>query len=107
MTVGDGWLLVAPDYRVLTAWRPIVDAAWLAALFLPLGYWGRRSAATAAAWVVVVTAFLCAPGATALRATPVYQFAGAAIGAGIGLAARRHGEALAGHLHGARGSLAC
>lgn len=86
-TVGDGWLLLAPDYQVLTTWRPIVDPAWLAMLFLPLGYWGRN--ASPATWALAAAALLVVPAATALRATPMSQLASAGFGAALGMATRR------------------
>jgi len=87
--VGDGWLLLAPDYRFLARWRPTLGAAWLAALFLPLGYWGRSGAADAAAWAAAASALLLVPLALPLRSTPVSQIAGAGFGALLGMAARR------------------
>jgi VanZ family protein len=88
-TLGDGWSLLAPDYRILAQWRPVVCAAWLAALFAPLGYWGRRTAANAAVWAAAAGALVLVPAVAALRPTPVSQFAGAGCGALFGAVARR------------------
>jgi hypothetical protein len=100
-TVGDGWLLLAPDSRILTPWRPVLDAAWLAALFAPLGYWGSRNRASVAAWAVATAALLLVPVATALLPTPVFQVSGAGIGVALGMVTRRHFEARLGHSPGA------
>jgi len=101
-TVGDGWQLLAPDYRILAAWRVILSATWLAALFLPLGFWGRWDAASAATWAVAWTALLLAPAITALRATPVSEVTGAGFGAALGIAVRRHVETRFGPQRGTR-----
>jgi hypothetical protein len=88
-TVGDGWLFVAPDYRVVASSRPLLDVAWLAALFLPLGYWGRMNYASAVACALAAIALFVVPAVTALRATPVLQVAGAGLGAVLGMVVRR------------------
>ena len=75
-TVGDGWQL--------------------AALFLPAGYWGRGSAANAAACAAAAGALLLVPLIAPLRPTPVSQLACAGFGAALGMAARRQ-FALPGH----------
>ena len=89
-TVGDAWLLLAPDFRVVAAWRTVLEATWMAALFLPLGYWGRRDTASVVAWGLAVTALFLAPVVTELRPTPGLQFAGAGFGAALGTLSRRH-----------------
>jgi hypothetical protein len=91
-TVGDGWLLLAPEHRILARLRPILGAVWVAALFVPLGYWGRRNRASGLAWAAAAAALLLAPAATALLPTPVSQVAGAGCGTVFGLACWRHLE---------------
>jgi VanZ like family len=89
-TVGDGWRLLAPDFRILDLGRPWLDAAWLAALFLPLGYWGRTDVASAAAGTIAAAALFLVPAATALIATPGVEIAGAGCGVVVGVLLRRH-----------------
>lgn len=97
LTVGDGWRFLAPDYRVLAPWQPALAAAWIAAWFVPLGYWGRPSARNAVAWAAAAGALVLVPAIAPLRPTPVSQLVGAGLGAAFGMAARRHLAARPGH----------
>ena len=96
-TVGDGWQLFTPDDRIAGIARWPFASAWLALLFLPLGYWGRRDGASLAAGGIAAAALLLAPFVTPLRPTPVSQVASAGCGAALGLAARRRFAALPAH----------
>jgi len=96
-TVADGWVLLAPGLRILSGARRLVNVAWLAALFLPLGYWGRVSQSSALACVLAASALLLVPHATGLMPTPGLQIAAAAAGVALGAAARRHLVSAAAH----------
>ncbi len=87
-SVGDGWRLLAPDYRIMSVWRPALDVVWLASLFFPIGFWGRRDGVSWTAGAIAVAALLLAPFVAPLRPTPVSQMAGAGFGAVLGIAAR-------------------
>ena len=89
LTLGDGWTLLAPDRWVPDRWLPLVPPLWLAALFVPLGYWTRTDGVSAIAWAVAAAALLGVPAVTALRATPWTQLLGAGCGAALGIASRR------------------
>jgi VanZ family protein len=91
-TVGDGWLLLAPDHRILTPLRQVLGAAWVAALFVPLGYWGGWNGTSGVAWAIAAAALLLASSVTALLPTPMSQVAGAGCGALLGAACRRQFE---------------
>ena len=97
LALGDGWRFLAPDFRILAPGRPIFAAAWIAALFAPLGWFARRSAVTAVAWAAAAGALVLVPAVEPLRPTPPSELAGAGIGAALGLAARRHFAARPGH----------
>jgi hypothetical protein len=97
LTLGDGWLLLAPDALGLASLHPILNMAWMAALFLPLGYWGRKNWPSLAGCAVAATALFAVPAVTPLLSTPASQLLAAACGAGLGQVARRHFEARIGH----------
>lgn len=88
-TLGDAWQLLAPDYSVLARARGSLGAVWIALVCVPLGFWARRDAATAAAWAGAGAGLLLAPVATGLLATPVHQLVAAAAGAFAGRGLRR------------------
>ena len=80
-TVGSAWaLLMYPES--LPAWlKALLSLAWVAALFMPAGFWARTPRD---GWVIgaaLVVALLGAPAVTPLHATPFLQWAAAGLGA--------------------------
>src|SRR3989441_12948996 len=80
-TVGSAWaLLMYPES--LPAWlKALLSLAWVAALFMPAGFWARTPRD---GWVIgaaLVAALLGAPAVTPLHATPFLQWAAAGLGA--------------------------
>jgi hypothetical protein len=94
---GDGWRLIAPDLRVVARAAPVLSAMWIAALFLPIGYWGRWNVATAAAGTLAASALLLAPAVSPLRPTSMTEVAESAAGALIGVVSRRRFDVGRGH----------
>ena len=94
-SVGDGWLLIGLEGRVLGAWRSGLGIVWLACLFAPLGMFGRGNPVASAAWAISVAALFLSP-MTGLRPTPVSQLAGAGVGVALGFGARRIAAQLGG-----------
>ena len=83
-TIGDGWSLLIPDWRLFSRHRTLFGAIWLGMLLFPLGYWGKPGGTTAVAWAAVLATLLLAPAATGLLSTPLAQVAGAVSGAVAG-----------------------
>jgi VanZ family protein len=83
-TLGDGWSLLLPDWRVLAHHRKLLGAIWLGVLLIPLGYWGEPSGSLAIAGALVLVTLLVAPAATGLLPTPPAQVAGAVGGVVVG-----------------------
>jgi hypothetical protein len=79
-TIGDGWSLLLPDWRLLARHRRLLGALWLGMLLFPLGFWSNPSRTTTIAWAAVLATLLLAPASTGLLPTPPAQFAGAVSG---------------------------
>lgn len=96
-SVGDGWRLIAPELRIVAQVGTALSAVWIAALFVPIGYWGTWNAATAAAGALAMGALLLAPAFSPLQPTSLTEVAQSAAGALIGVLSRRHFNARHGH----------
>jgi hypothetical protein len=92
-TAGDLWQLLGPDYAVLAPWRRLLAGVWIAALWLPLGLWARRDAASALAVALAAAALALAGLHAALLPTPPSQLAAAAAGFAAGAALQRFAAA--------------
>jgi hypothetical protein len=88
-TLGDGWLSLAPDSRLLDAGRPGLSIVWVAGLMLPLGFWARRDVVTALAGALVIGTLLWAPGWLGVLPTPRSQGIAAGLGAMAGVGIRK------------------
>ena len=80
----DGWQLLAPAFRYAPPALLALSALWLAGLFLPLGFWSRRDAATLAAWLLVAASLLLTSARADLLPIPVTVLVAAAAAAGVG-----------------------
>jgi len=85
--VALGWTFLVPFLTVHHQHVVWISALWLAALLVPVGYWSRRAAVGArfAALGMVGIALGAVPLMADLPATSVVDWAGAALGFGIGL----------------------
>lgn len=84
-TVGRGWsVLLYPD-AIGQRWGSLLDACWAAALLIPLGFWARRRTVALTITGAAVL-FALAPAATGLVPTPIAQWVGGVVGAGVGYA---------------------
>ena len=61
MTVGDGWRLLAPSFAAHVGLHPLLDAGWVAAWLLPLGFWRRPRWPSSLAWLLAAGAGLAVP----------------------------------------------
>jgi len=87
-TLTDGWRLIF-DLEHAPRWLlHVLDAAWLGGLLVPVGFWTRRHAASAAALVVGCGSLFAAPALTGLGPTRLPGLIGALAGIGLGLALR-------------------
>jgi hypothetical protein len=85
-TAGSGWgMIIFPD-GIARRFGALVDAAWVALLFLPLGFWLRRSRISLAAIAIASLAALPATGLMARTTVP--EWAGAVVGIGMGMVLR-------------------
>jgi hypothetical protein len=80
-TLGSGWaLLMYPES--LPAWlKALLSWAWIAALWVPAGFWARTRRDAWVTGMAVALALLGAPAVMSLRATPLLQWATAFLGA--------------------------
>jgi len=76
-TLGSGWaLLMYPES--LPAWlKAVLSLAWMAALWVPAGFWARTRRDAWVTGMAVTVGLLGAPVVTSLRATPLLQWAAA------------------------------
>lgn len=78
-TVGQGWALLAYPDAIGRRWSSIVNAMWMLALCLPIGFWARgRVLPIAAAGVVILIVLV--PKLTGTSATSWLEWIGAAVG---------------------------
>ena len=86
---GSGWGMVIYPDEIARRWGRWIDAAWVMALFAPLGLWiGRRGWAMAGT-ALAFAALAILPTAGVLAPTPLLQWAGAACGLAVGAGAAR------------------
>jgi hypothetical protein len=78
-----GWALLLPRRHALGPEMPLVDALWMAALLLPLGYWGWSAKQA----VRTLLAAVAAPAAALLLFPPLFGFPLASGAAWAGFAA--------------------
>ncbi len=81
----DGWKLLAPGFNYPRWVESALSALWLAGLFLPLGFWSRRNAATLVAWLLVGGVFLLSPQIGDLRPIPLPPLLAATAAALLGI----------------------
>jgi hypothetical protein len=98
ITPGQAWRLITP-FQVYTtgdgdhwSW----DFVWLCAVFVPFGYWraftretGPRLVGTAAPIALIAAVLAIVPIVFGMPLAPVYEFAGATLGVGVGWLAGR------------------
>ncbi len=85
--VGSGWRLVWFPQRLPSAAGPWMNAAWLAALFLPLGFWLRMDWGSVLAASIATGALLAAP-RTGLLPPQTAEILACAWGAALGAVLR-------------------
>jgi len=92
-TVGEGWTLLAYPDAIARRWGRVVNALWIAALCLPIGFWARGQRLPIAAALVVALFLALIPGLTGVAGTSVEEWAGAGLGllagATLGLLSKR------------------
>jgi hypothetical protein len=88
-TVGRAWSLLHRLPFLDPPARRVLDAAFLAILLVPVGFWWRRSPEVAIGGAVVIAALLLVPAFTQLRPTPPAELAGAIFGLVSGVALGR------------------
>jgi hypothetical protein len=88
-TVGDGWRLLASELRLAPRVREGLAAAWIGALWLPIGYGFALAAAPLAAVAAAAAATLVTPRFAGLLPTPWWQLTAAALGFALGLVLQR------------------
>ncbi len=104
-TIGDGWKLIYyPEH--FPAWLlAVLNVLWVAGWTVGVGWWAARTTAAgdtaarkaaaigAAATAVLLLGLVIVPGMTGLKATPITEWLGAAVGLGAGIAASRTSKA--------------
>ena len=88
-TVGSGWALLMYPQSLAPWLKALLSLAWVAALWVPAGFWARTRRDGWVTGAALVAALLGAPAVTPLRATPFLQWATAGLGALAGAVARR------------------
>ena len=92
-TVGQGWTLLLYPNAIARRWGRVVNALWIAALCLPIGFWARGQRLPIAAALVVPLFLALIPGLTGVAGTSVEEWAGAGLGllagATLGLLSKR------------------
>lgn len=86
-TLGRAWALLMYPESFPPALRRLLDAAWMAGLALPLGFWGRRDWVMAGAAIAVVAGSVIIPAAAGVGPLTVLEWFGMAAGLGAGIAA--------------------
>jgi len=86
-TVGSGWgLFLYPQHLPL---QSALSAVWIAALFLPAGFWARTRADALIVGLSLVAGLALVPAWTLLLQTPAAQWLAAGLGIGAGAALQR------------------
>ncbi|MFI5215261.1 MAG: VanZ family protein [Candidatus Limnocylindria bacterium] len=88
-SAGDGWRVLAPELRLPPGLREGLAAAWIGALWLPLGFWFTPSAGPLLALSMTGAATLFTPRLGSLLPTPPSQLIAAALGFFLGALLRR------------------
>jgi len=88
-TAGAGWsVLIYPES--FHPWlRGFLNAAWLWGILLPAGYFATSRSTLVGASLIAALGLLVVPGAVGLQTTPIWEWAGAALGIATGFWARR------------------
>jgi hypothetical protein len=87
-TVGSGWAFLMYPEALPTWFKTLLSLAWVAALWVPAGFWARTRGD---AWIIggaVAAGLLGAPAVMPLCATPLGQWAAAGLGGLAGAAVR-------------------
>jgi hypothetical protein len=89
ITVGQGWSLLRTAGTFPARYHPVLNAGWVALLFLPLGFWLRASGpgTVALAAALMATALAHTPGT--LMPAPLTEWMGALVGLSIGQLVRQ------------------
>ena len=84
-TIGSGWgILLYPE--TLPAWlKMLLNGAWVAALFIPLGFWTRTRWGLLVGGGALIAGLVWVPAVTSLIPTPPGEFAGAGMGFSLGV----------------------
>jgi glycopeptide antibiotics resistance protein len=84
-TVGQGWALLGYPDSIARRWIAVLNAVWMLALVVPVGFWARG---TLLAPTAVITAILLVlvPMTTGIAPTTLGEWAGAAAGLVLGRA---------------------
>lgn len=88
-SVGRGWSFWRGLRWLGEPGRSLLDAVWLAALLVPLGFWSARPRQLVLGGGLVLAALLLVPLHAELRATPLTELLAAAAGLATGAALRR------------------
>jgi hypothetical protein len=86
-TAGSGWGLLLFAESAPRGVKRFLNAAWLLALVLPLGFWTRRRWESVAGVAVATAALLLLPARVGLIPTPAFEWAGALTGLMLGASA--------------------
>jgi VanZ like family len=87
-TTGSGWALLLGDEPVSRWLQPVLNVAWTAVLFLPVGLLARFSWASTGTATSLLAALLILPPLIGLLPTPASEFLGAVVGLLSGVAVR-------------------
>lgn len=87
-SVGTGWSFLFPATTVPVWLQAPLGLAWIAALFVPLGFWARPDRASWAALAIAVAGIAVMPSAFDLAPVSAPEWAGALAGMVAGLTAR-------------------
>jgi VanZ family protein len=88
-TLADTWGVFLALFSLDGGGRRLLGLAWLAALFVPAGYWLRTRRDALPAGAAVAAGLLLVPWAAGLVPTPPAEFLAVAVGLGAGALARR------------------
>lgn len=79
-TAGAGWTLLYGTSSFPVERTAFMNAAWLALLFFPIGFWMRSTLVSLAAFFVAALGLVFVPASTILIPTQIHEWAGAGIG---------------------------
>jgi hypothetical protein len=84
ITVGQGWSLLRTAGTFPARYHPVLNAGWVALLFLPLGFWLRASGPGTVALAAALMAIALAHTPGTLMPAPLTEWMGALVGLSIG-----------------------